>query len=246
MRRLATLAVLFLPLYCAAQTVAIKKVELAGDKIIVQYELDDSNPNNEYFMNLYASKDNYTVAMTKVKGDVGPEIKPGTVKKIEWNFKDELGDYDGDIALEIRGKVFIMFAKLQGFSVEKSYKRGKNYPLTWKPGNNNPIHIELFKGSERIVGELNHPNNGTYLLSMPAHAKPGNDYRIRLTDSKRPDEMIYTGFFKVTPKFPMALKAAAGIVVIGGIAVAASGGGGSGGTGDTKQPDPPSVSSLGD
>jgi hypothetical protein len=249
MKRLATLFALCLPLYCAAQTVAIKKVELAGDKIIVKYELDDSNPNNEYLMNLYISKDNYTVAMTKVKGDVGPEIKPGTIKTIEWNFKEELVDYSGEIALEVRGKVFIMFAKLQGFSVEKSYKRGKTYPLDWKPGNNNPIHIELFKGSERIVGELNHPNNGSYLLTMPAHAKPGNDYRIRLTDSKRPDEIIYTGFFKVTPKFPMLLKAAVGVIVIGGVIVAVSGGGSKGGTTpietSSKQPDPLSVSSLG-
>ena len=32
----------------SAQTITIKKVELAGEKIIVHYDLDDSNPNNEY------------------------------------------------------------------------------------------------------------------------------------------------------------------------------------------------------
>ena len=39
-----------------AQTVTIKKVELAGDKIIVYYDLEDSNPNNEYKLDLYTSK----------------------------------------------------------------------------------------------------------------------------------------------------------------------------------------------
>ena len=250
MKRILTLLAVLMPLFGVAQTASIKKVQLAGDKIIVQYELDDSNPNNEYLMSLYSSKDNYTVAMTKVKGDVGPEIKPGTLKTIEWNFKEELGDFNGEIALEVRGKVFIMFAKLQDFDVDKSYKRGKSYPLNWKPGNNNPIHIELFKGGERIIGELNHPNNGTYLLTLPAHAKPGDDYRIRLTDSKRPDEIIFTDFFKVTPKVPMLVKTVLGVAVVGGVIMAASGGGGGGGSNPVNetnpaQPSPPSVSGLG-
>lgn len=64
-----------------AQTVAIKKVELAGEQVIVHYELEDSNPNNEYQINLYSSKDNYFAPLTKVSGDVGSEVKPGATKK---------------------------------------------------------------------------------------------------------------------------------------------------------------------
>ncbi len=242
MKRLIILFALSLPVVGAAQTVLIKQVSLAGDKIIVKYELEDSNPNNEYLMNLYISNDNFTVPMTKVKGDVGPEIKPGTLKTIEWNFKEELGDYNGDISLEVRGRVFVMFAKLQGFSTEKTYRRGKTYPLAWKPGNNNPIHIELLKGSERIVGELNHPNNGNYLLTLPPHAKSGDDYRLRLTDSKRPDEVIYTDFFHIAPKLPLVLKVVAGAAVVGGVVFVVTSGGGS--AGEANQPAPPSVESL--
>ncbi|GHN02077.1 hypothetical protein WSM22_35660 [Cytophagales bacterium WSM2-2] len=240
MTRLPLVLGLLLPLVCSAQSVKIKRVELAKEKVIVHYDLDDSNPNNEYQLNLYASKDNYTVPMTKVRGDVGNEIKPGTNKKIEWNINDELGDYEGELALEVRGKVFVMFAKLQGFETDKSYKRGKTYELNWKPGNTNPIHIELLKGSERMVGELNHPNNGTYLLTMPANAKPGDDYRIRITDSKRPDESIYTGFFTLKHRIPIVLKAIGGAVVLGGLVA-----GGSSLAGGSKeagsQPNPPAL-----
>ncbi len=241
MLRLTLTCVMLVPLVATAQKVQIKKVELAKEKIIVHYDLDDSNPNNEYQLNLYASKDNFTVPMTKVKGDVGNEIKPGTGKKIEWNINEEFSEFNGDLALEVRGRVFVMFAKLQGFDTDKSYKRGKTYPLNWKPGNTNPIHIELFKGSERIVGELNHPNNGSYLLTMPSHAKPGDDYRIRITDSKRPDESIYTGFFAIKPRVPLLLKTVGGAAVVGGIVFLGTTLSGSKDGG--SQPDPPALPS---
>src|SRR5687767_12628045 len=105
MTRMAFLCLLTVSVTASAQSVLIKRVELAKEKIIVHYDLDDSNPNNEYQLNLYASKDNYTVPMTKVRGDVGNEIKPGNGKKIEWNINDEFGDYEGELALEVRGKV---------------------------------------------------------------------------------------------------------------------------------------------
>ncbi len=209
-----------------SQNVVIKKIELAGPKVIVHYDLEDNNPNNEYQLNLFASKDNYSSALTKVTGDVGGEIKPGSAKKMEWNLQEELGGYKGRLSLEIRGKVYVPFAKIQSFDVSKSYKRGKNMNLNWKAGSTNPIHIELFKGSQRIQGELNHPNNGSYLLSVPGNVKPGKDYRIKITDAKNSEEAVYTGYFKVTPKVPMLLKALPVLVIGGAIVFLAGSGGG--------------------
>lgn len=230
--------------YTIAQSVKIKRIELANNKVIVTYDLDDSNPNNEYQLNLYSSKDNFTVPMTKVKGDIGNEIKSGNNKKVEWNIREEFGDYEGDLALEIRGRVFVAFAKLQDFNDQKSYKRGKTYTLNWKPGNTNPIHIELFKGSERLIGELNHPNNGSYLLTMPPHAKRGDDYRLRLTDSKRPGEFIYSDFFILKPRVPFIIKALGGAAILGGIVfLTTQGGENPAGTidKDETQPKPPAL-----
>jgi hypothetical protein len=222
-----------------SQTVFIRKIELAGEKVIVYYDLEDNNPNNEYQLNLFASKDNYASALTKVKGDVGGEIKPGTSKKIEWNLQEEFGGYKGRISLEIRGRVYVPFVKLQSFDVSKSYKRGKNMNLNWKPGSTNPIHIELYKGSQRIQGELSHPNNGSYLLSLPPKAKPGSDYRIKITDAKNSDEVIYSPLFKVKPKVSLLLKVLP-VLAVGGAVAAFAGGGDPKGPSEIPLPAQPS------
>jgi len=200
-----------------AQSIAIKKVELAGELIIVHYDLEDSNPNNEYLVNLYSSKDNYFAALTKVSGDVGMEVKPGLDKKITWKIRDEYGAYKGKIALEIRGKVYIPFVKFTGFDATKKYKKGNTYNIIWKANASNPVNIELYKGGERVATELNQPNNGSHTLFIPKHAKNGKDYRLKITDTRNTDEVIYTDYFKVVPKVPMIAKIGVGAVVVGAL-----------------------------
>jgi hypothetical protein len=217
MKRFLVLFALAFPAFSFAQTAQIKNIQLAGNKVIVHYDLDDESPTNEYQLGLYASTDNFSVPMSKVKGDVGGEIKPGTNKKIEWDIKDELGDFTGDISLEIRGKVFVVFVKLKDFDSEKTYKRGKRYGISWKPGNTNPIHIELYKGAERMTGELNHPNSGAYTLSLPSKIEPGKDYRLKISDSKKPDDVVYTEYFVVKQRVPLIAKIAAAAIVVGGL-----------------------------
>lgn len=219
-----------------AQKATIKRVDLAGDKIIVFYDLEDSNASNEYSLSLYSSRDNFSASLKNVKGDIGSEVKPGTNKKVEWNIREEIGNYKGNISLELRGKVYLPFVRIQNFDTKKSYKRGKSYDINWKPGNANPVHIELLKGNARIQGDLNNPNNGQYLLSLPSKATPGKDYRLRITDSKNSSEVIYTDYFKVKPKVPFLLKALP-VVAVGGILAVLLGGNktttGGGGTGNT-------------
>lgn len=213
-----------------SQKVIISGVELAGAKVIVHYELEDNNPNNEYLLNLYCSKDNFTTPLAKVKGDVGSEIKPGKDRKMEWSIREEYGGYKGEIALEIRGKVFVPFVKVLNFNASQSYKRGKSYDVSLKAGNTNPIHVELYKGGQRVSGEMNHPNNGAYSLSIPSNAKPGKDYRLKITDSRNSDQVVFTPFFHVIPKIPLLVKILP-VVAVGGALAALSGGGG----GETSQ-----------
>lgn len=223
-----------------AQTIVIKQVQLAGEKVIVHYDLDDGNPNNEYLLNLFSSKDNFTAPLSKVKGDIGAEVKPGLNKKIEWSIREEYGGYKGKIALEIRGRVYVPFVKLTNFDLTKSYKRGKSYPLTWKVGGTNPIHVELFKGSQRVQGDNNHPNNGSYTLTIPSGAKPGDDYRLKFTDSRDSEEVIYTSYFKVTPKIPTLVKIGVPVLIAGvAVAVLAGGGGGDPEGKSNSLPNPP-------
>lgn len=226
MKQLLLSCFFLISLAAVGQKVTIKKIELAGEKVIVHYDLDDNNPNNEYQINLYASKDKFSAPLTKVKGDVGSEVKPGPDRKIEWNLMQEYGSYKGKISLEIRGRVFVPFVKLKNFDTNKIYKRGKNYDVAWRPGNTNPVHVELYKGSQRVSGELNHPNNGAYSLSIGSKVKPGKDYRLKITDSKKTDEIVYSEYFQVKPKVPMVVKLIPIVAVAGGVAFLAGSSGG--------------------
>lgn len=233
MRLLLTLVLSSSLLAANAQTVTIKKVELSGDKILVFYDLEDSNSEREFLLNVFASKDNFTAPLQKVNGDIGSEIKPGLNKKVEWRIREEYGGYKGKLALEIRGKAYMPFIKLQNFNTAESYKRGKQYDVLWKPGNTNPLQIELFKGDQRIAGDVNLPNDGTYTLNIPSHAKSGSDYRLKITDSKNSEEVIYTNYFKVKPKVPILLKVLP-VLAVGGVAALLVGGGGDENKGDSK------------
>ncbi len=235
MKHALFLSALLINMIGLCQNVVITNVELAGEKIIVSYDLEDANSQNEYKLDLYASKDNFVSPLTKVKGDVGGEIKPGLNKKIEWTVREEIGGFKGQIALEVRGKVYVPFVKLKNFNASSSYKRGKSYTLNMKAGNTNAIHVELYKGSQRVSGEMNHPNNGSYTLTIPTNAKPGKDYRIKVTDSKNNEDLIYSPFFKVKPKFPLLLKVIP-VLAIGGL-IATLGGG-------PTEPDPITESNI--
>ena len=224
------------------QKAVIKKIELAGEKVIVHYDLEDNNPNNEYQVSLYASKDKYSAPLVKVKGDIGADVKPGVDRTIEWNLLEEYGGYKGKLSLEIRGRVFVPFVRLKDFDTKKTYKRGKSYPVAWRPGNTNPIHIELFSGTQKVSGELNHPNNGSYSMAIGTKVKPGKDYRLKITDSKKSDEIIYSDYFQIAPKVPFIVKLIPALAVVGGVAFLLSSGGTSPeGGGTPKEPiaDPP-------
>lgn len=233
MRAFLLLGWVFVCASVAAQNVTIKKIELAGEKVIVHYDLDDANPNNEYQINLFASKDKFSAPLVKVKGDVGSDVKPGLDRKVEWNLMQEYGTYKGKLSLEIRGRVFVPFVKLKNFDTEATYKRGKSYEINWRPGNTNPIHIELYKGSQRVGGELNHPNNGEYRLSIDSKVKPGKDYRLKISDSKRSDDIVYSEYFTVKPKYPLVVKLIPALAVVGGVFVLLTGGSGSSNSKDT-------------
>lgn len=207
------------PFFSNAQTIAITKIELAGEKVIVHYNLEYSNASQEFLIDLYGSKDEFATPLTKVTGDVGPEVKPGTGKKIEWKLRDEYGPYKGMLAVEIRGKVYVPIVKLQNFNAEKSYKRGGKYEIAWKAGNANPVNIELFKGDNRVQGDMAQPNDGGYTLNIPSTIQNGKDYRLRFTDSKNSDDFIYTPYFKVAPKIPTVVKIGVPVIVVGVIAV---------------------------
>lgn len=194
---------------CLAQTVDIKWTEIVHDKIIIHYDIEDGNPNHEYQVSLFSSKDNFAAPLTKVSGDIGPDVKPGKDKIIMWAIIQELGSYKGKIELELTAKVFVPFIKLTSFDASKKYKRGKSYPMVWVSGNlSGQIDIDLYRGNNRISSERNVPNTGKFDWFVSPGAKPGKNYTLRFTNSKNRSEVIYSDAFSIRPKFPLILKVA--------------------------------------
>jgi hypothetical protein len=200
----------------SAQTVDIDWIELTGDKVVLHYNLDDTNVHRQYMVNLFTSKDNFTSPLTRVTGDVGTEVKPGADRKIMWDITKEFGAFKGNLSFEVRGRIFVPFVKLANFDEGKVFKRGKGYPITWTSGNlGSQVNIELFNNKqERVMGENNLPNSGKYEFYIPASTKSGTNYRLKFTNTKDRNDIQYSNPFIIKPKLPALIKAA-GIAAIG-------------------------------
>lgn len=201
----------------SAQNIVINKVEVAGDKVNLYYELTDNETARTYTISLFSSVDNYVSPLEKVIGDAGLEIKPGANKKITWSSREELGvTYEGEVALEIRGRVYIPFVRLDG--LQKDFKRGKDHEITWTGGTQqNILNFDLYKGDHKVTSFPNIANVGHYTLAMPLSIKPGKGYRFKISDSKNKDQIVYSPEFAIKPKISTLLKIGS-VVAVGGIA----------------------------
>jgi Ser-Thr-rich glycosyl-phosphatidyl-inositol-anchored membrane family len=209
----------------SAQSIEMDWIELAGNKVIVHYNLQDPKVDRNYQVSLYTSRDNFTTPLTHVTGDVGPDVRPGFDHRIIWDITRELGEFKGDLSFEVKGRIFIPFVRLTDLNAGKVFKRGKNYPITWTSGNlSGQVNIELFNDKqERTLGENNLPNNGKFDFYIPASTKSASGYRLKFTNGKDRNDIQYSQPFTIKPKVPFLVKAAAVVVVVGGVAVLVSG-----------------------
>jgi hypothetical protein len=191
-----------------AQIFTITKTERQGDNLILYYDLLDSVNNRAYTINVYSSADNYINPLNKVSGDVGLEVKPGGNRKIIWRAKEELGpDFVGDLALEVRGKIYIPFVKLDGFNDYKKFKRLRNYKITWTGGRGNSVlNFDLYRGEKKITSFPNIANVGQYTVKFEGNIRPGNNYKLKVADAKNKDDVVWTENFKISRKTPLLLK----------------------------------------
>lgn len=207
-----------------SQTIQFSRVEVADNKVVVHYDLQDEKADRTYLVNLFSSQDNFTKELTKVSGDVGTEVKPGGDRKIVWDITKELGSFKGNLTFEVRGRIYVPFVRLKEMEAGKVFKRGKSYPLTWSSGNlSGQVNIELYKGTTRISGDNNQPNVGKFDWYVPSSAKKGNDYQLKFTNTKDRHDVVYSQPFTIKPKIPFIVKALGIAVIGGGVAVLAGG-----------------------
>jgi hypothetical protein len=190
-----------------AQEFTITKVERVGSSVVLTYNLIDTLRNRTYTVALYSSADNYISPLQKVVGDVGLEVRPGANRKITWNAKEELGaSFDGNVGLEVRGKVYIPFVKLDGFDDYKKFKRNKDYKITWTGGRgNNVLNFDLYKGTKKITTYPNIANVGHHTIKFEK-VKPGKNYTLKISDSKNKDDVVYSAPFKIRAKVSLLVK----------------------------------------
>jgi hypothetical protein len=208
MRRLLYITAVLVSGYpLIAQDFAIKRVEVAGGDINLYYNLLDSIGHRTYTIALFSSKDNFISPLEKVSGDVDLEVRPGANKKITWHAIEELGpEFEGKVALEVRGRLYIPFVRLDG--TYDVIKRLRDYEITWTGGTEqNILNFDLYRNGNKITSFPNIANVGHFTLNLPSDVKPGKNYTFKISDTKNKDQVVNTLPFRVKRKIPLLIKA---------------------------------------
>jgi hypothetical protein len=210
------LLIIFHAYYAYAQEIQIMNVQMKGENIEVMYNLLDERIDRSYTVNLYTSKDNFIQPMEEVSGDVGVDIPVGNNKKLIWHAKKELGqDFEGDLALELKGNYYVPFITIDGITEGREFERGKEHDIIWSGGRgDNILNFELYRGDDLIVSFEERPNNGNTSIQIPVKVKPGEDYRFRISDKRNRDDVVYTDYFVIKRKVPLSLQLV-GTAVVG-------------------------------
>ncbi|SMG25252.1 hypothetical protein SAMN05661096_01543 [Marivirga sericea] len=212
---------LFFIQYChqgKSQRIEIERMFFKDSKVHVLYNLLDDSLGRAYQVRLYCSKNNYASPLKEVKGAVGIDLYPGGNKELIWDPFAEYGvNFNDKIALEVRGRVYIPFVRLDDFNYE-SLKRGKEYLLRWSGGSSSTIlDIDLYKGDVKIETFPDVANVGSYDLILPKNTKPGEGYRLRISDQENIDDIVFSRVFEVKRKIPLIFQIAPLAIAGGGV-----------------------------
>lgn len=199
-------AVIIFSLSVHAQTFENVRATAQGDRVIITYDLVSSQPDQAYTVEVYASHDNYQAPITKVIGDVGPNVKPGPSKTVAWNVADELKTFRGDITFELRGKFVVGKFSFRSPVVGAKVRRGKSATIEWQGGTPmQEVTITLYRGDRFVTNVAKTLNRGVFEWQIPKDMEKGDDYSFRLTTGS---ETVESQKFRVKPPARVLLKMA--------------------------------------
>jgi hypothetical protein len=208
---------LLLPLISFSQKLGNLKASMEGEKVIISFDLGEGYRGDKFNISVYSSHNNYSTPLLRIIGDFGTEVPPGTGKRIEWDAKNEIGNYRGELSFEIRAEVVGAFILTDGIS---SAKRGKSTPIKWRGGSlSQNVKIELLKGGTSVGPVETVSNSGSYLWAVPPKQKTGSGYQLRLINGKNE---ITSEPFAIKYKVPLLVKVIP-VAVLGAV-IALSGG----------------------
>lgn len=236
-----------IPLISSAQQISNVNARLSGETVIISYDLVGTKVGQKFRIELLSSADDYQSPLQNVTGDVGENQLGGSGKQIEWNAKEELGVYSGNITFEVRSTITFNPIQLTSPNASSSFKPGKNLPIIWNGGtSNSTLQLDLLKTNtlSKSIGTTS--NSGSYNWSVPKDVSKGGDYQIKMYDiNDRANTEITSSMFQIKGKGGAAKilipVLAAGAVV--GVLLALSGGEedpqGPGTTDNNDLPSPP-------
>lgn len=73
--------------FVAAQRVNNVRAQAKGNIVMINYDLLGTISGQIYNVTVYSSHNGMAEPLTQVRGDIGPDIKPGQNKSIEWGAK---------------------------------------------------------------------------------------------------------------------------------------------------------------
>lgn len=190
-----------------AQGQSLKNIraETKGELVVITYDLEAPQADQTFNIKLYASHDNYRTPLKFVSGDVGEGISPGTNKRLEWDAKNEVQNFNGNITFEVRASMAMPAITFQNPSRDTDFKRGKTYQITWDGGAaNKNYELELYRNGVKQQTLGTAENNRRYTWSIPTTVDNGKNYSIKLIDGSK--TVAESQPFAIKRKIPLGLK----------------------------------------
>jgi hypothetical protein len=214
-----------------AQKVENVRASARGEQIIITYDLTGDTPDQLFKVNLYCSHNNFASPVQQVTGAVGDNILSGKDKRIEWNAKNEIRDFKGDLSFEVHADLIAPIVAPATtlatptqfiFRALPSVKRGGTLPIYWSGGSSpENVKLELLKKGVAKQTVMNAENIGKYVWSVPPDSKPGT-YQLRATSASGTGVSPY---FSIRHRIPTLLKALPVVIIVGILALSGSKGG---------------------
>lgn len=103
MRRILLALLIFCAYQASGQRLENIRAEAiaGGDRVAITFDITGGQEGQKFRVSIYGSHNNFSAPLQLVSGDVG-EITPGKNKRVEWNAKNELVEFNGNVTFEVR------------------------------------------------------------------------------------------------------------------------------------------------
>lgn len=172
---LAAILLFFASYNLYGQSIENIQLEYFGDSLLIHFDIEDPI-SNIYDLEVFSSHDEFSSPLVLVSGDI-KSVTSGGNKSICWKIAEELEEFNGSIAVEIRG--FLVVNPVKFLDLPGKIKRGRNSTINWyggKPASGYELRIEK---NGVVIHRAPIDNARSYNYDVPSKARPGK-YKIEL------------------------------------------------------------------